>query len=83
MLVGGALPSVHWTVKYGKSLADRGVELIAGGSNLAGSNSTMTFGVADISEPYVPAGSAVWLEVSSLRGPPDELSFSMRCWEDK
>lgn len=83
MLVGGRLPSAHWTVKHGRSLAERGTELIAGGRSVAGSNAESIFGVSDLAEPYVPEGSAVWLEVENLRGQPDELGFSMRCWEDK
>ena len=82
-LSGGTPVTGRWSIRHGSASRSSGLELIEGGSPLPGRGRVVDVGAPGIDNPYVDAGSRVWLELSVLAGKSQELRVSLRCWDDQ
>ncbi|MDG2051215.1 MAG: hypothetical protein P8M78_13745 [Myxococcota bacterium] len=78
----GAVDWSIWIKPQPKRRPGKPYELIEGG-RLTRSKAPDIFRADQISRPFVPLGAEAWLDISSVRGTPSDLTLEFRCWEDK
>lgn len=71
VLRGLSNPSVSFTLKFASNQEDAGTEVVMGGISVTNKSTGLTIDL--FSNPVIPAGSFLWIELSSVS--PDTDSF--------
>lgn len=76
VLVGSATPSATWTVRYAADRSTTGTEVVTSGTTTT--TTTTAQATTSLTNPSIPAGNWVWVEITAVSGTVDELALSIK-----
>lgn len=75
LIEGDTAQSVNFTVKFGTDIRAAGTEIVTGGMTTTNNIGGETFAVLD--EPSIPAGSVIWIAVTTVVAVVREFSVTL------
>ena len=75
VLVGSSFPSISWTIRHSSNRNLTGNEVVTSGSST--SNTTTGDIITSFNDETIPAGSFIWVEITSKSGVVDEYHLTI------